>query len=54
MGVTDVFYISVGCRTGHHKASLCIQETLKTFERLIHKNGMHDLNECITFLIVLY
>lgn len=54
MDVTDVFYISMGCRTGHHKASLCIQETLKTFERLIHKNGMHDLNECITFLIVLY
>lgn len=54
MDVTDVFYISMGCRTGHHKASLCIQKTFKTFERLIHKNGMHDLNESITLLIVLY
>lgn len=54
MDVTDGFYISMGCRTGHHKASLCIQKTFKTFERVIHKNGMHDLYECITLLILLH
>lgn len=49
-----VFYISMGCRTGHQKASLCIQKTFKTFEGLVHKHGMHDLYECIALLILLY
>lgn len=54
MDVTDVFYISIDCRTGHHKASLCVQKTFNAFKILIHMNGMHDLNEWIILLIVPY